>query len=382
MKRLNKKKILFLKCEKTPGSKVYLYDLFKKFKKLEFDVEFKENIKKKYDFIFTMGNNPSAHKIKNENPDSSLIICDPKQSNIDYVKNVISSDLVLACSIEQKDIFLRLNSNIIIFPAFPEVKEKKKYHKKKEKIIIGYHGNRVHLNAMNKNIIFAIQELSKQYRIQINLIYNIDKLGKVHKLAHQFSNLSVKHIQWNSLSFNNELDKLDIGIAPSLLPINNNYKAKEKLMIKNIKVNYEPFDYVIRYKCSSNSGRISVFAKKYIPVIAEPTPSNCQIINDGVNGFLSYSYYSWLQNLELLISDYKLRNKISNNLIKTVKLIENYALKNLIENLSTLRKKVNPKCGYEEVIKELSSYKHNKNISKLKKLMIKVTNLSRMKNAN
>ena len=72
-----------------------------------------------------MGNNPSAHKIKNENPDSSLIICDPKQSNIDYVKNVISSDLVLACSIEQKDIFLRLNSNIIIFPAFPEVKEKK-----------------------------------------------------------------------------------------------------------------------------------------------------------------------------------------------------------------------------------------------------------------
>ena len=47
--------------------------------------------------------------------------------------------------------------------------------------------------------------------------------------------------------------------------------------------------------------------------------------------------------------------------------------------MSTLRKKVNPKCGYEEVIKELSSYKHNKNISKLKKLMIKVTNLSRMK---
>ena len=132
----------------------FTYDLFKKFKKLEFDVEF-ENIKKKYDFIFTMGNNPSAHKIKNENPDSSLIICDPKQSNIDYVKNVISSDLILACSIEQKDIFLRLNSNIIIFQLFQKLKKKNII--KKRKIIIGYHGNRVHLNAMNKNIIFAIQ---------------------------------------------------------------------------------------------------------------------------------------------------------------------------------------------------------------------------------
>ena len=382
MKKLNKKKILFLKCEKTPASTVYLYNLFEKMRKLKYNVEFKYNIDKKYDFIFTMGNNPTAYKIKSNNQNSNLVIFDPKQSNLNYIKNVISSDLVVACSVEQKDNFLRLNSNIITLPAFPNLKEKKKEHRNNEKIIIGYHGNKVHLNALNKNIVYALQELSKKYKIQINLIYNINKLGKINKLPNQSQELDIKHIQWDNSTFEKELSKFDVGLVPSLLPIKNNLNDKEKFMVKDIEVNYEPFDYIIRYKCSSNNGRISSFAKKYIPVIAEPTPSNCQIINDGINGFLSYSYYSWLKNLELLISDCRLRNKLSNRLIKSVKSLETRAVQNFLTNLSSIKKNIIQKSGYDEAIKDLNSYENNKNLSKIRKIIKKTKKFIGRENGN
>ena len=214
------------------------------------------------------------------------------------------------------------------------------------------------------------------------MIYNINKLGKINKLPNQSQELDIKHIQWDNSTFEKELSKFDVGLVPSLLPIKNNLNDKEKFMVKDIEVNYEPFDYIIRYKCSSNNGRISSFAKKYIPVIAEPTPSNCQIINDGINGFLSYSYYSWLKNLELLISDCRLRNKLSNRLIKSVKSLETRAFQNFLTNLSSIKKNIIQKSGYDEAIKDLNSYENNKNLSKIRKIIKKTKKFIGRENGN
>ena len=93
---------------------------------------------------------------------------------------------------------------------------------------------------------------------------------------------------------------MDIGIVPSLLPIKNIQNIKKRSMVENLDVNYEPFDYFARYKSSNNSGRISVFAKYGIPVISEPTQSNCEVIKNGENGYICFSYDNWKYTLDLL----------------------------------------------------------------------------------
>ena len=58
-------------------------------------------------------------------------------------------------------------------------------------------------------------------------------------------------------------------------------------MVENLDVNYEPFDYFIRYKSSNNSGRISVFAK-YVFCYFRAN-SNCEVIKNGENGYICFS---------------------------------------------------------------------------------------------
>ena len=90
----------------------------------------------------------------------------------------------------------------------------------------------------------------------------------------------------------------DIGVVPSLKPV---WKLTN--------------DYVTRYKYSNNPGRIWVFAQLGIPVIADFTPSSCQIIQDGHNGLLVGSKEGWKRAITMLF-DAKLRNQFANNLRK------------------------------------------------------------------
>ena len=247
-----------------------------------------------------MGNDKSFKEIKFQNPEIKIVLCDPKQSSREYIENATQADILIVCSNEHRDSFLRLNKNILVYPTYPLVNTILKEHRKKKTLTIGYHGNKVHIEGMHDNIKRSIEYISQEKKVNLNLIYNIAQLGIVKTLPKLNKNLTINHIQWNQKTFENEIKKIDIGIVPSLLPIKNPYKIKEISMINNLNVNYEPFDYLLRYKSSNNSGRISVFAKYGIPVIAEPTQSNCELIKSGVNGFICYSYDNWKYTLDLL----------------------------------------------------------------------------------
>ena len=283
----------------------------------------------------------------------------------------MSANLVLACSNEQRDSFLRLNQKILVYPAYPNIKLSLKKHIKKTSITVGYHGNKVHLEAMNKNIIESIEKISLKRKINLNLIYNIKSLGIANIKVNKNKNLKINHIQWDNSTFKHEINKIDIGIVPSLLPIKDIEKIKEKSMVKNLDVNYEPFDYLIRYKSSNNSGRISIFAKYGIPVIAEPTQSNCELIKNGENGYICFSLDNWIYTLNLLCENHLLRKNISRNLVNDIKRIEKDSFKNLLMTLEKfdVDSSINPK-GYNEAIKDLKRYKYQKNFSLFNKLLI------------
>ena len=374
-----KKKILFYCKKQTAGSKVCIFDMYKKFKDLNFYTFLNKEDFDSYDFIFIMGNEEKYCKIL-KNSKAKIIVCDPKQTSINSINLSCRADLLLVSSIEQRDDFLKFNENIIVWPMFPHIKLKEKKHTKKNNITIVYHGNKVHLEALSPDIKNAIEKISKKKRIKLKLIYNIKKLGFQNKSLPNSSGLVVEHIQWNENNFLSHIYSGDIGIVPNLLPIKEKQYLLKKSEVKGLNVNYEPFDYLVRYKCSSNPGRISVFGKLDLPVIAEPTPSNCQIIDDSSSGFLCISEISWHNCILELIENPKLRKSMSKNLKKKIISVEKKALKKLVLNLVTLKKKellsidlVNEKINQT---KDLLKIHNNKNIFKIvKKILLNEKNL-------
>ena len=266
-----------------------------------------------YDLILFMSPDSEVVKAKRINPKAKVGIMDPKL-DLKKQSEIEEANFLLVSSIEQRDIFLRYNKNIIIYYMFPEMQEIIKEHAKKDKIIIGYHGNKVHLNSLGK-ISQALDQLSEKYEIECWAMYNIDNLGKWK--FNLPKKCPVKHIQWSQDNYYKYLSQADIGIIPAFPPINKKlgllFSAKIMNLFRN-KFNSSMLDYLLRFKYTTNPGRIYPFSQLGIPVVADFAPSCCQVIQDGKSGFLAYSKDGWYDALEKLIVSSELRQKMSDSL--------------------------------------------------------------------
>jgi glycosyltransferase involved in cell wall biosynthesis len=229
-------------------------------------------------------------------------------------KEMRSADFLLVSSLEHRDLLLEYNKDIFIYYSFPEIKEIEKEHKDKEKIVIGYHGNKVHLECMS-DVSQALDQLSDKYKIELWAIYNINKLGEWKRNLPK--KCPVKHIQWSEDNYYQYLSQSDIGIMPAKTSINLGWG---KLITRvgsgffNNWPRYSKYDYLLRFKYSSNPGRAYIFSQFHIPVVADFLPSCAQIIQDGESGYLVWSKEGWHNALEKLITSPDLRNQMSRNL--------------------------------------------------------------------
>ncbi len=267
-----------------------------------------------YDSAIFMAPDSNIAEAKKSNPKLLCGIFDPKVTRSCQKKEVEMADFLIVSSIEQREFFLRYNKNIFIYYMFPDVPEIKKEHQDKEKIIIGYHGNKQHLDAM-KDLSWALDMLAQTYSIEFWAIYNIKKLGKWNRNTPKVC--PVKHVQWSEETVVADLNKCDIGVVPSLLPAPAAFARPIESFLLN-KEGYHANDYVSRYKLTNNPGRIYVFARAGVPVVADFTPSSCQIIRDGESGMLVGTKEGWQNALEMLIKDMPMRNSLSGNLKKNL----------------------------------------------------------------
>jgi glycosyltransferase involved in cell wall biosynthesis len=248
----------------------------------------------KYDTAIFMSPDSEVKYAKSINPKIKCIIFDPKTNNLEDVR---LADELIVSSIEQREFFLKYNQNIKIYYMFPEVKEKLLKHKNAQiripLIHIFYHGNKQHLEEATE-LMKALDEFNN---VVFHAIYNIKKLGMWTKNLPKVC--PVVHTQWTPKL--TRLKNCDIGVVPSLKPT---WKLNN--------------DYVSRYKYSNNPGRIWVFSQLGIPVIADFTPSSCQIIKDGHNGLLVGTKEGWIRAIKMLF-DVELRNKLSYNLRRELK---------------------------------------------------------------
>ncbi len=270
----------------------------------------------KYDVALFMAPDSKVDEAKKINPKIIAGVMDPKLTLKRQREEATRADFVLVSSLEQRDIFYAYNKNVVIYFMFPHVPPQEKIHveKKNESITIGYHGNKLHLHCMTA-LSDALDELSQKYNIEFRPVYNVKKLGQ-WKLNRP-KKCKVVDVQWNEASFYNDLHACDIGVVPSMIPVP---KYRGRIFTRTFasylwnRVGYFRDDYILRFKYSTNPGRLYVFSQLGVPVVADFVPSHVQMVQDGVSGAIVYTKESWYVALEEMIVNAEKRNQYSKNL--------------------------------------------------------------------
>ena len=259
-------------------------------------------------------------KIKEYAPNIKVGIIDPRTFKV--IKNTSQCDFLIVDSIEMEDYWRKANVPICRYSEYPSFNFISKTHEKKNKIVIGYHGNKMHLNSISDTITPALTELGKKYKLELMVMYKgAPPSGNESWYP---ANVKVTHIQWGLDKYEKELSKCDIGLAPNKMIFKENPPYAHEL---NNSVNYSPDDYILRFKMPTNPGRIIVFGKLGIPTISDFYPSAFEILSSN-RGITCHSKEAWKYNLERLITDNKVRQELSTNLQKYIKKNLNFELQN------------------------------------------------------
>lgn len=267
-------------------------------------------------------------------------IIHPSDLNSEGRRKMHLADFFIVGSIEEQDYYLRYNNNVFRFPQIEDIKQNvNRVHKKKDQIILGYHGNLEHLQECSKSFKYAIEEASKKINLKLYVMYNLN-LGKWKKNR---PNVDIKFFDWNIDSLINTMSMVDIGLMPcvnqNILDIHFNdsnffLKILKLLLTKSGRKN----DYSLNFKNTANAGRSFVFHQLKVPVIADFWPSNFEILSNPSCGRLAHSYNGWYKSIVELANSHNLRQEISDNALN--KFNELYDQKKWTEHFLDFLKKL------------------------------------------
>ncbi len=243
------------------------------------------------------------------------------------------ADFVIVGSIEEQ-VSLSWHKNVFIFPLIEDLFQGKdvKKHEQSNTIKLCYHGNTAHLSKFNFGLKQAIEEMEKDYDIELHVIHGNPnytwRSGRPN-----IKNVFVK--KWNIDTISNDILECDIGLVPNatnIVKLNKNYTP-----VMSDEHGLHATDHFLRFKNKSNAGRSFVFHQLGIPVIADLTPSNFHIMGSPNCGCLAFDKNSWYQSL-IKLSNAKVRQEVSINAKKEFDRLYDPIIwsKNLIQNISKL----------------------------------------------
>lgn len=257
-------------------------------------------------------------KMKNKNIifdiDDSIYMPDREEKGlIGWIKRYIKKEEVAAalkisrCVISEnnhiKSFVLNYCDNVhIITGPIDTVKNFPKVHKPDGgRLTIGWIGSpstAIYLSILDD----VFRELSGKYDIKVNLI------GAGRYLI---QGVSVENIAWAEATEVSELHKFDIGV----MPMPDNEWTRGKVGCK-----------MLQYMANA------------IPAVVSYTPTNAEIIEDEVNGFLAYNREDWIKKISMLIENWQTRRDIGNNGRKCIE--EKYSVNANIKNFVKILEEV------------------------------------------
>lgn len=319
-------RILFLDDREIHvGSKrVFIYNVYETLKSLNYTVDLNKPIDEKYNCII-LGKNMlnNIKNIKNVIKHKCLlgIVNPPNDDRMLEFKNIL--DFCILGSIEERDSLLKYVNSCIYYPLIEIWFSKIKEHKEKDKLIIGYHGNREHLKSFIPNINWALEKFSETTKIKLKIIAG-NHNGRKETWNIGKPKIEIEEVPWESSTIESELLECDIGLVPNIINIGESHRKYIFDYLDSNGMKGYKTDYILRFKNKSNIGRSLVFFQLGIPVIADFTPCHFDIkFNE--TGYLALSKEGWLDALNRL-KDIKTRKRISYAAFKKFK--KEYNIKN------------------------------------------------------
>jgi hypothetical protein len=248
--------------------------------------------------------------LKNNFQNLKIGLIDPR--NFKVLNSAHQSDFLICDSLEMEDYWRIAEKPIFRYVEYPNFNSVTKKHLEKEKLIIGYHGNQIHLECMSQNVTPALEKLSDRYNLELLVMHSESPPKGSEKWVPK--NIKIRHIPWSSENYLKELSSCDVGIVPNNL-VHNDFEKKSN-ETKN-SFNYSEDDFSLRFKMPSNPGRIIVFGKLGIPCVADFYPSAISVLSDN-RGLVAHNTQGWFWSLDRLLSSSSLRQEISNNFSKFI----------------------------------------------------------------
>jgi glycosyltransferase involved in cell wall biosynthesis len=152
----------------------------------------------------------------------------------------------------------------------------KEHEQQVEQIKIGWTGSHTTSAKYLPQVIDIINELSEKYPIEFIVISNQEP---------DFEISNLHYIPWSKATEIEDLIKFDIGIMP---------------------IGTEEWE---KGKCSFKAIQYMALG---IPVVLSPYGNNLEVVEDGKSGLFAESKADWINALEKLILDVKLREELSN----------------------------------------------------------------------
>lgn len=301
-------RILFTTQHKNAISTVLNVENFRRLAEIdgvkysEFSVDYAN-----HDVILFMGYDPQVNAARGENPEAKIGVVDVRPPTL---KEARGADFLVANGPEMTAMGARLFNHSFEYPIYPEVPPRNHAPSGKDRIIICYHGNKAHAVSMFPHVTRALEELSREYPLELRIIYNVESLGPIPDRYLPGADVKTRIVQWHSDVYTQELAEADIGIVPDLTPIHAPEKTKRICAPRDREFGAQATEVLARYKPTSNPGRILAFSQHGIPVVADSFPSAAQIIRNGENGFLANDAFSWYQGLRNLCVDPEYRQTL------------------------------------------------------------------------
>lgn len=264
----------------------------------------------KIDVALVMGGEYSrewASALRQSDPSVRIGVIDPRPAHCPRIDDL---DFIVANGLESRDFYYKFVSDVFVYYTYPLIETGEK--KSSDRIVLGYHGNRIHIEAMAPRITTAINNVAKEYPLALKLFYNVKNLGQSG--IGQALNCPVEHIQFDPNGYGAAFADCDIGIIPQLIPLQRRGIAARVAATLRGSYNEEDDDYLMRFKTTTNNGRAFVFAQMGIPMVMDLSPSATQLMEYGEDGYYAYYTESWEACLRRLASDASHRQKIGQNM--------------------------------------------------------------------
>lgn len=271
-----------------------------------------------------------------------------KQTNKEILTGVIDArddqitdflpwiDFFIVDSIEMMDSLSKYQKPMFRYFEYFDIPTKLKKHIDKDSLVIGYHGNKIHLMNMYPLITDAMDQLAKSCQIKFAAMYNYKSLEKWDIGLPK--NIAIEHIQFDEENYHEILDSFDIGIVPANVPYHREQSVRKSSLAHRKVLNHEAQDLCMRFKMLTNPGRLITFAKRGIPVVSDMFPSACEMIKHGETGYLAHNTGGWYVSLKTLANSAEHRQSVSTALYNAIKDDIEYPEQNkkLLEFLDTL----------------------------------------------